>query len=66
MSIEKMRIALEALEEINKYSKPPNGICLPAGIGRYQDEPEIQCGIFCEAAKLEYSDPWRIKWTDGL
>lgn len=24
---------------------------LPTGIGRYQDEPEIQCGIFCEAAK---------------
>lgn len=24
---------------------------LPQGIGRYQDEPEIQCGIFCELAK---------------
>lgn len=28
---------------------------LPVGIGRYQDEPEIQCGIFCEAAKQEYA-----------
>lgn len=27
---------------------------LPEGIGRYQDEPEIQCGIFCEVAKNEY------------
>lgn len=26
---------------------------LPVGIGRYQDEPEIQCGIFCEAAQQE-------------
>lgn len=28
---------------------------LPAGIGRYQDEPEIQCGIFCEMAQKEYT-----------
>ncbi len=28
---------------------------LPAGIGRYQDEPEIQCGIFCEMAQKEYA-----------
>jgi hypothetical protein len=27
---------------------------LPTGIGRYQDEPEIQCGIFCEMAQQEY------------
>ena len=26
---------------------------LPEGIGRYQDEPEIQCGSFCEMAKQE-------------
>jgi hypothetical protein len=26
---------------------------LPTGIGRYQDEPEIQCGIFCEMAQQE-------------
>lgn len=26
---------------------------LPAGVGRYQDEPEIQCGIFCSAANAE-------------
>lgn len=26
---------------------------LPEGTGRYQDEPEIQCGIFCEAAQQE-------------
>lgn len=26
---------------------------LPPGVGRYQDEPEIQCGIFCEAAQRE-------------
>ena len=26
---------------------------LKPGVGRYQDEPEIQCGIFCEAAKRE-------------
>lgn len=24
---------------------------LPLGVGRYQDEPEIQCGIFCELAQ---------------
>ena len=29
---------------------------LPAGIGRYQDEPEIQCGIFCEAAEKSYAE----------
>jgi hypothetical protein len=28
---------------------------LPQGTGRYQDEPEIQCGIFCEVAKQEYA-----------
>lgn len=28
---------------------------LPAGYGRYQDEPEVQCGIFCEAAQKTYS-----------
>jgi hypothetical protein len=27
---------------------------LPVGIGKYQDEPEIQCGIFCEAAQSKY------------
>jgi hypothetical protein len=27
---------------------------LPEGVGRYQDEPEIQCGAFCEAALKEY------------
>ena len=26
---------------------------LPEGVGRYQDEPEIQCGIFCEMASHE-------------
>lgn len=26
---------------------------LKPGVGRYQDEPEIQCGIFCEMAKHE-------------
>lgn len=26
---------------------------LPENTGRYQDEPEIQCGIFCEAARRE-------------
>lgn len=26
---------------------------LKPGVGRYQDEPEIQCGIFCEAAQRE-------------
>jgi hypothetical protein len=26
---------------------------LPEGTGRYQDEPEIQCGIFCEMANNE-------------
>ncbi len=26
---------------------------LPEGVGRYQDEPEIQCGIFCAAATKE-------------
>lgn len=26
---------------------------LKPGVGRYQDEPEIQCGIFCEAASRE-------------
>ena len=29
---------------------------LPEGYGRYQDEPEIQCGIFCEAAQRTYSE----------
>jgi hypothetical protein len=29
---------------------------LPAGIGRYQDEPEIQCGIFCESALEEFKN----------
>jgi hypothetical protein len=28
---------------------------LPFGVGRYQDEPEIQCGIFCEMAQKEYA-----------
>jgi hypothetical protein len=27
---------------------------LEPGTGRYQDEPEIQCGIFCEKAESEY------------
>jgi hypothetical protein len=27
---------------------------LEPGTGRYKDEPEIQCGIFCEAAQQEY------------
>lgn len=27
---------------------------LPEGVGRYSEEPEIQCGIFCEMAKQEY------------
>lgn len=27
---------------------------LPQGVGRYQDEPEIQCGAFCETAQGEY------------
>ena len=27
---------------------------LPKGIGDYQTEPEIQCGIFCEMAQREY------------
>lgn len=26
---------------------------LPEGVGQYQDEPEIQCGIFCEMANEE-------------
>lgn len=26
---------------------------LKPGVGRYQDEPEIQCGAFCEKAQLE-------------
>ena len=26
---------------------------LKPGVGRYKDEPEIQCGIFCEAAQRE-------------
>lgn len=29
---------------------------LPTGIGRYQDEPEIQCGIFCEMANNEIKE----------
>jgi len=29
---------------------------LPVGIGRYQDEPEIQCGIFCEMANNEIKE----------
>ena len=28
---------------------------LPKGTGRYEDEPEIQCGIFCHMAELEYA-----------
>ena len=28
---------------------------LEPGTGRYQDEPEIQCGIFCEKAQKEYA-----------
>ena len=26
---------------------------LPKGIGNYADEPEVQCGIFCEMANNE-------------
>jgi len=26
---------------------------LPEGVGRYEDEPKIQCGIFCEMANAE-------------
>lgn len=26
---------------------------LQTGTGIYQDEPEVQCGIFCEATKRE-------------
>ena len=29
---------------------------LRPGVGRYQDEPEIQCGIFCEMAQNEYAE----------
>ena len=29
---------------------------LRPGVGRYQEEPEIQCGIFCEAAQNEYAE----------
>jgi hypothetical protein len=29
---------------------------LKTGTGRYQDEPEIQCGIFCEMAQSEYAE----------
>ena len=29
---------------------------LPINIGRYQDEPEIQCGIFCEMANNEIKE----------
>lgn len=29
---------------------------LPTGVGRYQDEPEIQCGIFCEMANNEIKE----------
>lgn len=29
---------------------------LQPGTGNYQDEPEVQCGIFCEAAKRELSN----------
>lgn len=29
---------------------------LPVGAGRYQDEPEIQCGAFCEAAQREFTN----------
>lgn len=28
---------------------------LKPGTGRYQDEPEIQCGVFCEKAEREYT-----------
>ena len=28
---------------------------LVPGTGNYKDEPEIQCGVFCEAGKQEYS-----------
>ena len=28
---------------------------LPRGVGNYQTEPEIQCGIFCEMAQKEYT-----------
>lgn len=28
---------------------------LPDGIGRYEEEPEIQCSIFCEASEKEYA-----------
>jgi len=28
---------------------------LAPGTGRYEDEPEIQCGIFCEMAQREYA-----------
>lgn len=27
---------------------------LPPGIGNYKDEPEVQCGIFCELAERDY------------
>ncbi len=26
------------------------------GMGIYQDEPEVQCGIFCELAQKEYAE----------
>lgn len=29
---------------------------LEPGTGRYQDEPEIQCGIFCEMANNEIKE----------
>lgn len=29
---------------------------LEEGVGRYQDEPEIQCGIFCEMAEAEIAN----------
>ena len=29
---------------------------LEPGVGRYQDEPEIQCGIFCETAEREIAN----------
>jgi hypothetical protein len=51
MSIEKMRLALEALEEINKYSKPPNGICLPAEIDTAMD------ALRQEIAQAEKQEP---------
>lgn len=38
---------------------------LPIGVGRYQDEPEIQCGIFCEAAKQEYARVEPIRLSQG-